>query len=66
MGHCEQQSGGKDDWRHADRQKGKLIDAVEDQELRHARKQLPMSAVVWSRPLPLGPDGRHVFGRLDA
>jgi hypothetical protein len=24
-----------------------------------------MSAVVWSRPLPLGPDGRHVFGSLE-
>ena len=25
---------------------------------------LPLRAVVWSRPLPLGPDGRHVFGIL--
>jgi uncharacterized protein (DUF952 family) len=23
-----------------------------------------MSAVVWSRPLPLEPDGRHLFGDL--
>jgi uncharacterized protein (DUF952 family) len=32
----------------------------------HLYAALPMSAVVWSRPLPLGPDGRHVFGSLDA
>ena len=31
----------------------------------HLYAALPMSAVVWSRPLPLGPDGRHVFGRLE-
>jgi uncharacterized protein (DUF952 family) len=31
----------------------------------HLYAPLPMSAVVWSRPLPLGPDGRHVFGSLD-
>jgi hypothetical protein len=24
-----------------------------------------MSAVVWSRPLPLGRDGVHVFGSLE-
>jgi len=30
----------------------------------HLYGALPMSAVVWSRPLPLGPDGRHVFGDL--
>jgi uncharacterized protein (DUF952 family) len=28
----------------------------------HLYGPLPMSAVVWSRPLTLGPDGRHVFG----
>jgi uncharacterized protein (DUF952 family) len=28
----------------------------------HLYAALPMSAVVWSRPLPLGADGRHVFG----
>jgi uncharacterized protein (DUF952 family) len=28
----------------------------------HLYAPLPMSAVVWSRPLPLGPDGRHVLG----
>ena len=28
-------------------------------------RALPMSVVVWSRPLPLGPDGRHVFGSLE-
>ena len=32
----------------------------------HLYAALPMSAVVWSRPLPLGPDGRHVFGSLEA
>jgi uncharacterized protein (DUF952 family) len=31
----------------------------------HLYGALPMSAVVWSRPLPLGPDGRHVFGSLE-
>jgi uncharacterized protein (DUF952 family) len=31
----------------------------------HLYGRLPMSAVVWSRPLPLGPDGRHVFGSLE-
>jgi uncharacterized protein (DUF952 family) len=32
----------------------------------HLYRALPMSAVVWSRPLPLGSDGRHVFGSLEA
>ena len=27
----------------------------------HLYAGLPMSAVVWSRPLPLGADGRHIF-----
>jgi uncharacterized protein (DUF952 family) len=31
----------------------------------HLYGRMPMSAVVWSRPLPLGPDGRHVFGSLE-
>jgi uncharacterized protein (DUF952 family) len=31
----------------------------------HLYATLPMSAVVWSRPLPLGSDGRHVFGSLE-
>ena len=31
----------------------------------HLYAELPMSAVVWSRPLPLGSDGRHVFGSLE-
>ena len=31
----------------------------------HLYRALPMSAVVWSRPLPLGPDGRHVFASLE-
>ena len=32
----------------------------------HLYAALPMRAVVWSRPLRLGPDGRHVFGSLEA
>jgi uncharacterized protein (DUF952 family) len=32
----------------------------------HLYAALPMSAVVWARPLPLGSDGRHVFGSLEA
>ncbi len=31
----------------------------------HLYGALPMTAVVWSRPLPLGPDGRHVLGDLE-
>jgi uncharacterized protein (DUF952 family) len=31
----------------------------------HLYAALPMSAVVWSRPLPLGSDGGHVFGGLE-
>jgi uncharacterized protein (DUF952 family) len=31
----------------------------------HLYAALPISAVVWSRPLPLGADGRHVFGSLE-
>jgi uncharacterized protein (DUF952 family) len=31
----------------------------------HLYAPLPMSAVVWARPLPLGPDGRHVFASLE-
>ncbi len=30
----------------------------------HLYAGLPMSAVVWSRPLPLSADGRHIFGSL--
>jgi uncharacterized protein (DUF952 family) len=32
----------------------------------HLYAALPMRAVVWSRPLRLGPDGRHAFGNLRA
>jgi uncharacterized protein (DUF952 family) len=32
----------------------------------HLYAAMPMSAVVWSRALPLGLDGRHVFGNLEA
>jgi uncharacterized protein (DUF952 family) len=31
----------------------------------HLYGALPLSAVRWARPLPLGADGRHVFGTLD-
>jgi uncharacterized protein (DUF952 family) len=31
----------------------------------HLYGPLPMSAVVWSRLLKLGPDGAHVFGSLE-
>jgi uncharacterized protein (DUF952 family) len=31
----------------------------------HLYGPLPMSAVVWSRPLKLGPDGAHVFASLE-
>ena len=30
----------------------------------HLYGPLPLGAVVWSRPLPLWPDGRHDFGIL--
>jgi uncharacterized protein (DUF952 family) len=32
----------------------------------HLYAPLPMSAVLWSRLLPLGDDGRHVFGAMSA
>jgi uncharacterized protein (DUF952 family) len=32
----------------------------------HLYAVLPMSAVIWSRPLKLGPGGRHDFGSLQA
>jgi len=32
----------------------------------HLYGALPLSAVVWSRPLALGPGGRHAFERLEA
>ena len=31
----------------------------------HLYSALPMSAVKWSRSLPLGPEGRHLFGLLE-
>jgi uncharacterized protein (DUF952 family) len=31
----------------------------------HLYEDLPMSAVKWTAPLPIGPDGRHQFPRLD-
>jgi uncharacterized protein (DUF952 family) len=30
----------------------------------HLHGSLPMTAVVWAKPLPLGADGRHVFPHL--
>jgi uncharacterized protein (DUF952 family) len=32
----------------------------------HLYGDLPLSAVRWSRPLPLGADGAHDFGSLEA
>jgi uncharacterized protein (DUF952 family) len=32
----------------------------------HLYGPLPLSAVLWSMPLPLGPDGRHVFPDIDS
>ena len=31
----------------------------------HLYAPLPLSAVRWTRALPLGADGRHIFGNLD-
>jgi uncharacterized protein (DUF952 family) len=31
----------------------------------HLYTPLPMNAVLWTRPLPLGQDGRHAFPPLD-
>ena len=31
----------------------------------HLYAPLPLAAVRWARPLPLGPDGAHVFPALD-
>src|SRR5579862_4586377 len=32
----------------------------------HLYGALPLDAVLWAAPLPLGPDGRHVFPELSA
>jgi uncharacterized protein (DUF952 family) len=32
----------------------------------HLYGALPLAAVLWAAPLPLGPDGRHVFPELSA
>jgi uncharacterized protein (DUF952 family) len=32
----------------------------------HLYGPLPLAAVRWAKPLPLGPDGRHVFPAMDA
>lgn len=31
----------------------------------HLYGPLPLSAVLWAKPLPVGPDGRHQFPELD-
>ncbi len=31
----------------------------------HLYKSLPLTAVIWTRPLPVGDDGRHVFAELE-
>jgi uncharacterized protein (DUF952 family) len=66
--------------RHFAGQDGLLLVAVDEEKLGdklkyevsrggvlfpHLYGPLPMSAVVWDRPLPLGPDGSHVFPPLD-
>lgn len=62
--------------RHFAGQRGLVIVAIEQEKLGEALKyepsrggdlfphyygELPMSAVAWTRPLPLGRSGRHVF-----
>jgi uncharacterized protein (DUF952 family) len=32
----------------------------------HLYGALPLDAVRWAKPLPVGPDGKHVFPELDA
>ncbi|WP_210497064.1 DUF952 domain-containing protein [Microvirga antarctica] len=32
----------------------------------HLFGPLPLSAVLWTKPLPIGPDGRHVFPELQS
>ena len=32
----------------------------------HLYGKLPLTAVRWTKPLPVGPDGRHVFPELEA
>jgi uncharacterized protein (DUF952 family) len=32
----------------------------------HLYAPLALSAVLWVKPLPIGPDGRHVFPDLDS
>ena len=32
----------------------------------HLYSKLPLTAVCWTKPLPLGPHGRHVFPRLES
>ena len=32
----------------------------------HLYASLPTRLALWARPLPLGPDGKHIFGALEA
>jgi uncharacterized protein (DUF952 family) len=32
----------------------------------HLYGALPLTAVIWAKPLPMGPDRRHVFPELTA
>ena len=65
--------------RHRAGEPGLLLLAVEDAALGHTLRwehscggalfphcngQIPLSAVAWSAPLPLGPDNRHIFPDL--
>ena len=65
--------------RHFTGQSGLLLVAVEGEKLGEALKyepsrggdlfphlyaHLPMGAVLWEKPLPLGPDGRHQFPEM--
>jgi uncharacterized protein (DUF952 family) len=65
--------------RHFAGQTGLLLVAVDAEALRerlryetsrggalfpHLYEALPLAAVRWVKPLPLGPDGRHVFPEL--
>lgn len=66
--------------RHFEGQDGLLLVAVDEAALGsglkyeasrggalfpHLYGRLPTSAAVWAKPLPLGPDGKHVFPPLD-
>ncbi|MDL2404934.1 DUF952 domain-containing protein [Rhizobium calliandrae] len=65
--------------RHFASQTGLLLVAIDDEALGdklvfepsrggdlfpHLYAPLPLSAVLWEKPLPLGPDGAHVFPEM--